>query len=778
MVSIKHLIETNTRLEMNTTHAIKALRLELLDALRKPSTKSSASPLAGIGDKLTELSREGVLVEKQQTILGSLNFQGMRWRYSAIKKEHEETFRWIFKNADTKFLDWLKSGDGIYWIEGKAGSGKSTLMKYLLNVDLTRAALNDWAGQNRLFVASYFFWAAGNPMQRSQEGLFRTLLFQILRKCPDLIPSVCSERWDETQTYYSGPWDCDELVRTLDLLAKQTLSHAKFCFFVDGMDEFIGDQRALIEILKRLAISLPIKLCVSSRPWNVFVNAFDGHVPQLKLETLTKDDIQKYVEDKLGNGHMGMEWDTTTHMEIVTEITTRARGVFLWVYLVVDSLLKGQEEGDDIKDVRRRLDSIPDDLEEFFKRIISTIDRFYREETTKIFLVTIQAGQPLPALAFEYLEQERSDEHHALKTDITPISDPEVKRISEKMKKRINARCRDLLEIRVDPDEALFYKYQVDFLHRTVRDFFLRTTAMDDILKPEMKASFDPALSLCRIMLALTKAIPKTTPLEERSDLISQLADQMLGYALQLEAQHIHESKPNRQILNEYNLLNDLDRVNTEHMMGRRPHIHWTAAQLNPSGLGRPTSVSLAKYETTFLDLATRRGLVLYLRHKLANNPKLLRNSRGRPYLYYALHPIMIDRSMLPNHEINPGIEVLRFFLEEKHLSPNEKAGRSTVWSHFISGIYANKSQYLGYSQEHTCDVIKLLLRNGADPYALCSADSSDLPAIDILRKVLPTEAGGFEDIMRSKSLLALERQPQRKKSPIRALFRKFLSRD
>jgi putative ribosome biogenesis GTPase RsgA len=30
-----------------------------------------------------------------------------------------------------KFADWLENDGGIYWIAGKAGSGKSTLMKYL-----------------------------------------------------------------------------------------------------------------------------------------------------------------------------------------------------------------------------------------------------------------------------------------------------------------------------------------------------------------------------------------------------------------------------------------------------------------------------------------------------------------------------------------------------------------------------------------------------------------------------------------------------------------------
>lgn len=503
MISIKRLIESNIRLETTTTNTLEVLRLELLDALKAQLDRHSSEPIVNIGDKLTEFSQEGIAVEKRQAILNSLTFRGMRWRYATIHKEHEETFQWIFYNSDISFLHWLTSQNGIYWIEGKAGSGKSTLMRYLVNVEVTKAALSKWAGNERLVIGSYFFWAAGNPMQRSQEGLLQTLVFQILRQCPDLISSVCPGRWDGLDSFHTGLWDYHELLEALNRLAKQQLSPVRFCFFVDGMDEFDGDQRALVELLKGLALSPSIKLCVSSRPWNIFVNAFEGVVPKLKLETLTQGDIRKYVNDKLGD-EIRAEWDSQVYTEIVDQILTRARGVFLWVYLVVDSLLRGQEEGDNIRDVRRRLDSLPDDLEDFFRRILSKIDPFYREETARIFLVTIQSGRPLPAMAFNYLEQEAIDEHYALKARVAPIADSQVQQVSERMKKRLNARCRDLLETKIDPEGKSFFKYQVDFLHRTVRDFFLRTTAMEDLLVPEVLTAFNPALSLCRVMLALT----------------------------------------------------------------------------------------------------------------------------------------------------------------------------------------------------------------------------------------------------------------------------------
>ena len=41
------------------------------------------------------------------------------------------------------FVDWLKQEDGLYWVSGKPGSGKSTLMKFLSAHDTTLKHLEE-----------------------------------------------------------------------------------------------------------------------------------------------------------------------------------------------------------------------------------------------------------------------------------------------------------------------------------------------------------------------------------------------------------------------------------------------------------------------------------------------------------------------------------------------------------------------------------------------------------------------------------------------------------
>lgn len=77
-----------------------------------------------------------------EEILNSLKFHTKTERFEGISEAHAKTFQWIFRDAEisphagqvkarNNFPEWLRTGTGIYWINGKAASGKSTLMKYL-----------------------------------------------------------------------------------------------------------------------------------------------------------------------------------------------------------------------------------------------------------------------------------------------------------------------------------------------------------------------------------------------------------------------------------------------------------------------------------------------------------------------------------------------------------------------------------------------------------------------------------------------------------------------
>jgi len=88
----------------------------------------------------------------------------------------EDSYDWIFQkprareigedNQDVDegqgslwddFSVWLKSGQGLYWINGKAGSGKSTLMNYICQDGRRLEYLKECSPNGLLLTPSYFF---------------------------------------------------------------------------------------------------------------------------------------------------------------------------------------------------------------------------------------------------------------------------------------------------------------------------------------------------------------------------------------------------------------------------------------------------------------------------------------------------------------------------------------------------------------------------------------------------------------------------------------------
>ncbi|PMD67148.1 uncharacterized protein K444DRAFT_489832, partial [Hyaloscypha bicolor E] len=363
--SIAALLETRT--------LIREDLLNHRDHIFRKSTENASSTQSSTLLAISEA--QTIEVEMVQ----NLHFTMIDDRHDAIPEAHRQTFRWIFDETRkegcpwSNFREWLRTGSGLYWINGKAGSGKSTLMRYIFNNAKTRQQLNYWAGESSLDISGFFFWNSGSPIQRSQAGLLKSLLFQALQQQPNLVRVVFPEEWamySSSTVNHTKIRDHLYSLSTLQKAFKRWIvllpSSSKVCFFIDGLDEYDGDHEEIAEFFKGLSSRTSnVKLCVSSRPWVVFDDAFKG-MPMLRLQDLTFDDIQAYVFDKL-EGHDRMrllkDAEPAHAAELVNEVVTKASGVFLWVTLVVKSLLNGLRNRDCIGDLRRRLSELPSDLD-------------------------------------------------------------------------------------------------------------------------------------------------------------------------------------------------------------------------------------------------------------------------------------------------------------------------------------------------------------------------------------------------------------------------------
>lgn len=119
-----------------------------------------------------------------------------------------------------------------------------------------------------------------------------------------------------------------------------------------------------------------VKLCIASRPWNVFESAFgNSSTRKVYLQNVNKPDIQLYVKNKLGDraDFIALRGRDPQADVIIKELIEKAQGVFLWVYLVVRSMIHGLQNFDRISDMQRRLRSFPDDLDALPSQILMLI---------------------------------------------------------------------------------------------------------------------------------------------------------------------------------------------------------------------------------------------------------------------------------------------------------------------------------------------------------------------------------------------------------------------
>jgi hypothetical protein len=577
---------------------------KVLDAIQKNHGQSSQdqngiSPPASLQEHLYMEYEERF----RKSLFSHLKYREMENRHERIAPVYTETFEWIFtppREAQqwSDFPKFLGGDQRLYWITGKPGAGKSTLMKFISEDPRTKNYLETWASGKPLFLSSFYFWCSGTEIQMSLEGFMRTLLHDTLQRFPHLISMVFSDRWEISVVLgdlvtWEEPWTMDETFRAFRLLIQEATKTTKIDLFIDGLDEFHGnysEQVELIDFIQSLS-GLDTKICVSSRPWNVFEDAFKSR-PSLKLEDLTYPDMQHYVSSNLSAnpGFTALQrLDSEYAARLINNVTTKASGVFLWLVLVVKSLLEGLTDGERLPELQDRLNSLPADLESLFWRILNSVGF---ERASQLLQIVRGANLPLTVLELSFADEE--DPQFLSKMPTVPLTDEQMVSRAELMRRRLNGRCKGLLEAQALPNS------EVGYLHRTVKDFIQRPD-VGKRLVDGTKPSFNPRMQLLVSQLACFKVtdfgsfrdpkdLLRTTPFwKQFTSLIHQII----------------QDGPDSPELQAY-LLNELDRAAID--INGPLAMHWTSSML-----GFPTI-------TSFIHLAVKFQLVSYIKFTLTNS--------------------------------------------------------------------------------------------------------------------------------------------------------------
>lgn len=379
-----------------------------------------------------------------------------------------------------------------------------------------------------LLVASHYFWYAGTEMQKSHRGLLQTLLLHVLRTSLDVQDAICPDRLS------SQPWSLRELKDTIHGLKRADL-RCCVCFFIDGLDEYLGDEEEIIEVVKDLAACPWIKVCASSRPWPAFFAEWNSSPLTFKMQEYTKRDMTRFVHGSFTSNKgfkKALDRDQRCR-RLVRAIVERAEGVWLWVYLVVRDLLRDMRDNEPFEHLQKRLDSYPRELGEYFRKIFDRFDPLHAVSSAKLMLAATGALGPMSMMALVALEE---DEGFAVREEVRYLDSFQLQDLYLTWQPRLQNRCRDLMKL--THGRPRLHEYQVDFLHRTVRDYLLHEHRAE--LRVKATPEFDERLFLCRVKLLELK----TSGVNLRLGRPMQDVMELLLYASSMEHNEVRPADP------------------------------------------------------------------------------------------------------------------------------------------------------------------------------------------------------------------------------------------
>ncbi|KAI9667847.1 MAG: hypothetical protein M1821_000666 [Bathelium mastoideum] len=343
--------------------------------------------------------------EEVQEFLQSLEFQGMSRRVDTIDQSYPGTLHWIWSRSHVHFKNWLRSGTGIFWASGKAGSGKSTLMKHLRDsskmFDELRSHELDTGQTRTVIIAACFLDYSGNAFAKSIEGLLRTILFHVLSQHNDLFQHIrrtfrnLNGRSNDRVT-----WTFAALERCFFELVHRS-SHARFMLLVDALDEYAGEDSEIATFLTHLSESSSqnLQICASSRPHVDFEEQF-GSCARLRMERETEHDIREYVQ---GQFRAFIDRHGSSYAYLVDDIVSNSRGLFVWVKLACIEILRAARRGEDIEMLSKRLKSMPEELDDFYQRILDLLDPEERQEAHAMLAITIASNETFTPVQLRYV---------------------------------------------------------------------------------------------------------------------------------------------------------------------------------------------------------------------------------------------------------------------------------------------------------------------------------------------------------------------------------------
>jgi hypothetical protein len=326
----------------------------------------------------------------------------MGLRERAVERPTPDTCNWPLEHPE--YRSWLTRSNidqyhGLLRLTGHPGSGKSVLIKALAD------ACSTPTDSPETHVATFYFDARATSDQKSELGLLKALLFQLLPTCAkpsNYFAGLFSQKVDQAGGDVRLEWYVADLRDAL----------LKFCsvqrdtpiyIFVDAVDECEDiegngtNARSIATFLQKLADTAyeadsNLNICFSSRRYPAVSIRICA---EIHIDSQNYADVEQYVGRELDQ--LGLESSTKSAIKRI--VTSRASGVFLWARLVLSSITQSFDTGlnMDVSSVLHYLQEVPETLYKMFDRILEKLSQPERVKALRLFQWAVLAQRPLSA---------------------------------------------------------------------------------------------------------------------------------------------------------------------------------------------------------------------------------------------------------------------------------------------------------------------------------------------------------------------------------------------
>ncbi|KAK0718112.1 hypothetical protein B0T26DRAFT_599132, partial [Lasiosphaeria miniovina] len=378
----------------------------------------------------------------------SLAFREMDDRIRDINRATNGTCKWLLEHSE--YRSWNDRDRSLLLIMGNPGSGKSTLLRHAVENATTKRQPND-------LILSFFFHGRGTDLQKTRLGFFRSVLHQLLCSVPHALPSLVSVYQERCQRRGAfgekWHWSLDELQDFFKSSLPKVLESHSIRLFIDALDEcgeedaveLAGEFKTLIKQLPHTASLLHI--CFTCR-----------HYPILELDLdHNGEDIVAYVQSR--------ESEISLPVPILEAITGlgRATGVFMWVRLVMERILRSRRQGLGWLAIAKGIGHIPEKLHDFYTELLQDLAGVEKARSQKMFQWICFAKRRLLLDELQWAMIVDVDSPHRSLRESRRAED-----YDSDMEKRVKTLSRGLAEVKVFPEGTV-----VQFIHQSVQNFII-----------------------------------------------------------------------------------------------------------------------------------------------------------------------------------------------------------------------------------------------------------------------------------------------------------------